>query len=186
MHADHAKAAAELVGTQLQHEWMTTYKVITAIPEGSKDYKPEPNSRGAFELATHLAGADIWFLNGVVNGKFGDPGSSQPTSTTVAELGDWYKHTFPKTLEQVLALDGAQLSQIVDFFGMKMPAVNFILFALVHMVHHRGQLAAYLRPMGGKVPSIYGGSHDEPWQGAQTANTQTAETQTADTQAANT
>jgi uncharacterized damage-inducible protein DinB len=48
---------------------------------------------------------------------------------------------------------------------MKNPAVVFLNFALVHSVHHRGQLAAYLRPMGGKVPSIYGGSADEAWEG---------------------
>ena len=30
-------------------------------------------------------------------------------------------------------------------------------------VHHRGQLSVYLRMAGGKVPSIYGPSHDEPW-----------------------
>jgi uncharacterized damage-inducible protein DinB len=47
---------------------------------------------------------------------------------------------------------------------MKMPAVNYLLFTLTHMVHHRGQLSTYLRPMGGKVPSIYGGSFDEKWQ----------------------
>ena len=35
----------------------------------------------------------------------------------------------------------------------------------VHGVHHRGQLSGYLRPMGGKVPAIYGGSADEPFQG---------------------
>jgi uncharacterized damage-inducible protein DinB len=32
-----------------------------------------------------------------------------------------------------------------------------------HSIHHRGQLSAYLRPMGAKVPSIYGGSADEPF-----------------------
>jgi uncharacterized damage-inducible protein DinB len=31
-----------------------------------------------------------------------------------------------------------------------------------HSIHHRGELATYLRPMGSKVPSIYGGSYDEP------------------------
>jgi uncharacterized damage-inducible protein DinB len=31
-----------------------------------------------------------------------------------------------------------------------------------HSVHHRGQLSSYLRPMGAKVPAIYGGSGDEP------------------------
>jgi uncharacterized damage-inducible protein DinB len=29
-----------------------------------------------------------------------------------------------------------------------------------HSVHHRGQLSAYLRPMGAKVPGIYGPSGD--------------------------
>jgi uncharacterized damage-inducible protein DinB len=165
MTADQAKAAAELVGQQLQHEWMVTYKVLSAIPEGKKDYKPEPNARGAFELARHLAAADVWFLNGVINGKFDDPTTSEPQPDSVAELGDWYKHNFPKTLERAMALEGPKLAQIVDFYGMKLPAVNYLLFALVHMVHHRGQLSAYLRPMGSKVPSIYGGSYDEPWTG---------------------
>ncbi len=32
---------------------------------------------------------------------------------------------------------------------------------LFDMVHHRGQLTSYLRPMGGKVPSIYGPSADD-------------------------
>jgi uncharacterized damage-inducible protein DinB len=33
--------------------------------------------------------------------------------------------------------------------------------ALFDFVHHRGQLSSYIRPMGGKVPSIYGPSADE-------------------------
>ena len=34
--------------------------------------------------------------------------------------------------------------------------------ALFDAVHHRGQLSTYIRPMGGKVPSIYGPSADTP------------------------
>ena len=34
--------------------------------------------------------------------------------------------------------------------------------ALFDAVHHRGQLSTYIRPMGGKVPSIYGPSGDFP------------------------
>ena len=44
-------------------------------------------------------------------------------------------------------------------------AVTYLPFMLNHSIHHRGQLSAYLRPMGGKVPNIYGGSYDEPMQG---------------------
>jgi uncharacterized damage-inducible protein DinB len=169
MNADQAKAVAQTVGQQLLNEWQTTYKVLAAVPEAKKDYKPEPNSRSAWELATHIAGADVWFLDGVINGKFDTP-EEKAQAPTVAGVADWYKKEFPNRIERAMALEGNKLTEPIDFFGMKMPAVQYLLFALVHMVHHRGQLASYLRPMGGKVPSIYGGSHDEPWQGAQEAS----------------
>jgi len=35
---------------------------------------------------------------------------------------------------------------------------------LFDAIHHRGQLSTYLRPMGGKVPAIYGPSADDPGQ----------------------
>jgi uncharacterized damage-inducible protein DinB len=44
---------------------------------------------------------------------------------------------------------------------MTLPAYVYLSFVQNHSVHHRGQLSAYLRPMGGKVPSIYGPSADE-------------------------
>ena len=33
---------------------------------------------------------------------------------------------------------------------------------LLDMIHHRGQITTYLRPMGSTVPQIYGPSADEP------------------------
>ncbi len=159
-----ARAIANAVGQQLQNEWMTTYKVLSAVPEAQKQHKPETNSRTAWDLATHLAGADVWFLDGVINGKFDSPSDTAP-APTCAGVAEWYKKEFPNRLERALALPDHKLTEIIDFFGMKMPAVQYLMFALVHMVHHRGQLSTYLRPMGGKVPSIYGGSFDEQWQG---------------------
>jgi uncharacterized damage-inducible protein DinB len=169
MTPDQARAVANTVGQQLQNEWMTTYKVLAAVPNAERDYKPDANGRSAWELATHMAGADVWFLDGVLNGKFAEPNETAP-APDIAGVAEWYKKEFPNRLERVLALPDQKLTQIVDFFGMKMPAVQYMLFALVHMVHHRGQLSSYLRPMGGKVPSIYGGSYDEPWKGPAEAN----------------
>jgi uncharacterized damage-inducible protein DinB len=42
----------------------------------------------------------------------------------------------------------------------QLPAVTYLNFLLHHSIHHRGQLSMYLRPMGAKVPSIYGESYD--------------------------
>jgi uncharacterized damage-inducible protein DinB len=166
---EQARAVANAVGQQLQHEWMVTYKVLAAVPEAQKNHKPEENSRTAWDLATHLAGADIWFLESIINGKFDNP-SQEPPAPTCSGVADWYKKEFPNRLERVLALPDQKLTQVIEFFGMRMPAVQYLMFTLVHMVHHRGQLSTYLRPMGGKVPSIYGGSFDEKWQGPAEAN----------------
>ena len=60
------------------------------------------------------------------------------------------------------ALPGDKLTANISMFGnFNWPAVQYIGFANNHSVHHRGQLAAYLRPMGSRVPNIYGPSADD-------------------------
>jgi uncharacterized damage-inducible protein DinB len=44
---------------------------------------------------------------------------------------------------------------------MERPTVEFLWDFMFDAIHHRGQLSAYLRPMGAKVPSIYGPSADD-------------------------
>lgn len=164
MTSDQAKAVANVMGQQIQQEWMTTVKVLESIPEARKDWKPASDSRSAWDLAVHICRSDVWFLNGVLTHSFA-PGPQDAPATTVAGLVEWYKQQMPKHLEQVLAMDGAKLAAEVDFFGMKMPDAHFLVWQVAHNAHHRGQLSTYLRPMGARVPSIYGGSFDEPWKG---------------------
>ncbi len=164
MKADQAKAVAEVIGQGLQGEWMHTYKAINAVPDAKKDHKPEANSRSAWDLAHHIAVCDVGFLHAVAANDFGVfPAKTEAKS--IPELADWYKREMPKALEKVLALDGAHLGQTVEAFGMKLPSVNYLMFCNNHMIHHRGQLTTYLRPMGGKVPAMYGGSFDEKYPG---------------------
>ena len=66
-------------------------------------------------------------------------------------------------MEQVKSFSGEQLTQEVSLLGIfNLPAIGFLSFRIRHTVHHRGQLSTYLRPMGSKVPQIYGGSADNP------------------------
>jgi uncharacterized damage-inducible protein DinB len=72
-----------------------------------------------------------------------------------------YKERVPAALDRVRAMSGEALSKTIDLFGMiQAPGINFLAMAVKHSVHHRGQLSTYLRPMGGKVPGIYGPSAD--------------------------
>lgn len=136
MSVDQARFFAATIGQNLQGEWMHTYKVINAVPNAKKDFKPEPNSRSAWDLAHHIAICDVGFLQAVAANSFsGFPAKCD--AKTIPELAESYKHEFPKALDKVLTLAGN------------------------HMIHHRGQLTTYLRPMSGKVPAMYGGSFDE-------------------------
>jgi uncharacterized damage-inducible protein DinB len=161
MTPEQAKFLTQAMGQQLQQEWKTTYKVIAAVPEDKKNFKPQADSRDAWFLAHHIATCDVGFLKAVAANDF-KAFSVETPATTVAALADWYKHEFPKALEKVLTLDGPHLSQIVEAFGFyKLPSAAFTVFCNNHMIHHRGQLSTYLRPMGARCPSIYGPSFDE-------------------------
>lgn len=82
---------------------------------------------------------------------------------SVADILAWYAEEFPAKLEEVSKLSPEFWAKPLPFFGkFHHPPAAYLEIMLVHSVHHRGQLAAYLRPMGAKVPSIYGGSYDEP------------------------
>ena len=50
----------------------------------------------------------------------------------------------------------------MDFFGTQRPAAPMAWSFLFDIVHHRGQITTYLRPMGSTVPQVYGPGADEP------------------------
>ena len=171
MTPEQAKFLAEFFANIFDQEGPTTTKVLKAIPDDKRDYRPDEKSRTAWELAKHLATGDVWFLDSICDGAFNyDPDAEAKIGeglNTVDDLVEFYKREFPKRVARLRSSSGEQLAKEVDFFGMmKQPAITFVSFANNHMVHHRGQLASYLRAMGSKVPSIYGGSADEPFQAA--------------------
>lgn len=140
----------------------TTKKVIGAMTPGQEAYKPSERCMSGIELASHIATADVWFLNSIADGAFGPPAEGDAVKPkTAEEVLAYFDANFPKALDRVKAMSPEKLADPIDFFGMmQMPAATFVDFALRHSIHHRGQLSSYLRPMGGKVPSIYGPSGD--------------------------
>lgn len=154
-------AYRELILSTIVAESRTTRKVIASVPEVSKDYRPDRLSRTARELAWHIVYEDVTFLNKIADMKI-DTIDSPPPPATLAEILSWYETNFPPALQRVRDLTTKQLLTPVPFFGfMTEPLFKYLIIVNNHSVHHRGQLAAYIRPAGGKVPSIYGPSADE-------------------------
>ena len=171
MNAEQAKFLAEHYAGMIESEIPTTAKVLAAVAQGNTDYKPDPKSRSALELASHIAVADNWFIQSVLDGRFEfDQEAATKAESQFKdgnEIAAFYQKTLAEKIQQLRAAPAEKLASELDFFGfMKAPAVTFLAMAQNHSVHHRGQLAAYLRAMGSHVPSIYGGSADEPFQAA--------------------
>jgi uncharacterized damage-inducible protein DinB len=141
-----------------------TKKVIAAVPDAASSYKPDPKARTAKELAWHLANTDVQFLDGIAGLNFKMESPEHPPQTS-AEVVAWYDDRIKQGVASIAAMTPEQLLTPVNFYGVfNLPAVLYLGFQSSHSIHHRGELATYLRPMGSKVPSIYGGSYDEPFE----------------------
>jgi uncharacterized damage-inducible protein DinB len=159
---DQAKFVLATALPILKSEHQTTKRVIEAIPLDKADYPPDAVSKSALELAWHIVAAEKRFLNGIPAGAFDFAPIHRPDSiTNSAGIAVWFDETFAASLQKLEGISGETLTKMVDFRGMfQLPAVGFIQLALNHSIHHRGQLSMYLRPMGAKVPAIYGESYD--------------------------
>ena len=146
----------------MKTEQPVTQRVIEAIPLDQGDYRPDPSAKSAIELARHIAGAEHLFADSVITGAFDFTNSGKTAELkTSADVARWYVETTQQDLARLAAMPVEALTKVLDFRGLfQLPAVAFLDFSMRHIVHHRGQLSTYLRPMGAKVPAIYGESYD--------------------------
>jgi uncharacterized damage-inducible protein DinB len=164
MTPEQAGFLASIFLPSIQKEYETTRRVIRAVPVEKDTFQPHPVARTAIELAWHLSSSDIWFLDGFLNSKFemeddSMPGDLSDTLDILALYEEQFEERFPK----VSKLSPEFWATPISFFEIfHYPAVLYLQFMLNHAIHHRGQLCAYIRETGGKVPNIYGGSFDEP------------------------
>lgn len=146
----------------LSAEHPVTKRVIGAIPADQVDYRPDLIAKTAIELAWHIVTAENRFLEAVIAGAFDlTPVPRPEIIRTPDDVNRWYSERWAKNTERLRQLSGDQLIKRIDFRGLfQFPAVVYVQVALNHSIHHRGQLSMYLRPIGAKVPSIYGESYD--------------------------
>ncbi len=148
---------------QVKREHATTLRVLQAVPADKPDYQPDPRSMKALDLAWHLASIDWFFVTGAANGEFPKMDGKRPEGVTnTTQVAAWYLENFPKALESAAGLSGDQLLKQIPFHTFNETALSYLQLMQAHSIHHRGQLSTYIRPMGGKVPAIYGGSADDP------------------------
>ena len=142
-------------------------RVLKAIPAGRLDYRPEPKARTAGELAWLLAAEEAALISLLDTGTVQWKEEKPPAR--VEEIVQAFERNAAAVDERLARLGEAGWEKKGRFLMEGAPAWDdtisqFVWGFLFDEVHHRGQLSTYLRPMGGKVPSIYGPSADDPGQ----------------------
>jgi len=150
-----------------QNEAPTTLKVLKAYPAEKANLQPHERSQTAIVLAWNLVLGPI-AIQQVLDGKFKLPPDFPPAPGTWQELIAAYQLQQEKLGEKLKGIQESDLPQTVKFPAgpgdmRDMPIFQVLWFIFCDNIHHRGQLSVYLRMAGGKVPSIYGPSADEPW-----------------------
>jgi uncharacterized damage-inducible protein DinB len=135
---------------------------MDALSPARLDYRPHPNSRSAAEMVTHLAREQEMLVGMIDTGRIDYKDSR---AEDFGEMRALWKKSTGELRDRLKRLDDAGWNHPVQFFmGGKQineTTTDEMLWGfLLDMIHHRGQLSTYIRPMGGKVPSIYGPSAD--------------------------
>ncbi len=154
-------AYRELILSTIVAESQATKRVIAAIPEARRSYRPDPKARSAYELAWHIVFEDVYFLDAVADLKLVMPPPHAEPPGSIAAILKHYGEQLPRAVTRIREMTPEQLLTPVDFFGTgQEPVFQYLMLVNNHSIHHRGQLATYLRPMSSIVPSIYGPSAD--------------------------
>jgi uncharacterized damage-inducible protein DinB len=140
-------------------ESKTTLKVLGRIPEGS-DYRPDSKSRTAQEIAWQIVCEEMMIIQALESGKA--EWAPPPMPATMKEVLEAYEKQSRAMPQRWKALAPTRWEGMLEFFGDQRPAAPMAWSFLFDIVHHRGQISTYLRPMGSTVPQIYGPSGDEP------------------------
>ena len=139
-------------------------RVMKAVPADKAQYRPHPRSTSAGDL--------VWLLANELHDACelidrGEMSFVPRPAPAVSESIAAFEKNAAEFEKRIAKVDDARWESKARFLAdgkvVWEASLGDMLFGfLFDAIHHRGQLSTYLRPMGAKVPSIYGPSADDP------------------------
>ncbi|MBV8073294.1 MAG: DinB family protein [Acidobacteriaceae bacterium] len=149
-------------------EFPVFLNVLKALPADQLSYKPHERSPSAEQVVWTLTTELGACVEAVTQYKAEWKATAAPPLSEMIALFERWSN---ELIDHVSKMNDAEWNRTAQFYYngkmvSEQPAGQFLWFILFDAIHHRGQLSAYLRPMGGTVPSIYGPSADSRSAGA--------------------
>lgn len=159
---------AELLLQEFNYEMTNTRKLLEVVPFENPDWKPHEKATSLIELAAHVAELAAWPFHAV--------------TTAELDFHNYIKAPKPTHVDELLAFFDKNVAESKTALGTVTPtaleekwtlrAGDHIIFTLTkvdvirvwavnHLIHHRGQLTTYLRILGVRFPGMYGPTADD-------------------------
>ena len=140
----------------------TFLRVMQSIPEDRSDYKPHERSPSARQIMWTMTN-ELRSCLMVVKENRGEWKMDPPVPFD--DMLKLFEQSLNDLTNEVEKIDDESWERPAKFYVNgkvvnEMPVGQFLWYILFDAIHHRGQLSTYLRPMGAKVPAIYGPSAD--------------------------
>jgi uncharacterized damage-inducible protein DinB len=164
-----ASSAKQQFLDSFERESAKTLQVLRALPAEQSELRPHARAKSARELAFTFIIEQSMLTKALTDqpmfsGSGGPPTAPNDLQAILTQfqndqraLLDLIRKTPEKKFSTTLQFPTGP-GQMGDWSKMA-----FAWFILSDQIHHRGQFSVYVRMAGGKVPSIYGPSLDEPW-----------------------
>jgi cation diffusion facilitator CzcD-associated flavoprotein CzcO len=144
-------------------EFPVFVRVLQALPEGQLSYRPHDRCSSAEQIVATLVGELKSCVDAAATFR-GEYAVAPPTehAKSIAQ----FEASANELYDRVARMSESDWERKAQFFYKgqmvsEQPLCDFLWMIHFDAIHHRGQLTSYLRPMGGKVPAIYGPSADE-------------------------
>jgi uncharacterized damage-inducible protein DinB len=159
---------AQALLPEFDYEMATTRKMIDRFPEDKVEWRPHETCMTLGRLAGHMSELAGWVVPTVNQDELVLDPSYEPN--VMKSRAETLKQFDENVKASRAAIAGASDETLMKPWSlvaggktvMTMPKVAVLRsFVMNHMIHHRGQLAAFYRIAGVQIPSIYGPSKDE-------------------------
>lgn len=159
---------AQALLPEFDYEMSTTRKMLERFPEDKADWKPHDTCMTLGRLAGHVSELAGWVVPTIAQDKLVlDPSHTPRVIKSRTEALKQFDESVKASRESIAGASDETLMQPWSLIAgdktvLTLPKVAVLRsFVMNHMIHHRGQLAAFYRIAGVPVPSIYGPSKDE-------------------------
>lgn len=155
---------------EFDQEMASTRRVIERVPDDNPDWKPHPKSFSIAHLAQLLSWMPGWIGQTLTGTELDLAGGGEYSVETTETLLKTFDENVRSSRDAIAASEDADYDvpwslKMKDTAIFTAPRRDVVRQHISHLSHHRGQMTVYLRLLDVPVPSIYGPTADEPWQG---------------------